>query len=130
MRIVLDSQQNFTRAKQVLVQLWNERAASALHVIEVGEYKAKRSTAANAYYWAAVVTPLALHCGYTPEQMHEVLLGEVFGVEVKEFRGHKREVPRKRSSGLNTAEFSQYVEHCQSIAAELGVHVEPFESAA
>jgi len=32
-----------------------------------------RSNDQNAYYWVAVVTPLAEHFGYTPLEMHEEL---------------------------------------------------------
>lgn len=89
--------------------------------ITVAEYQPTRSLEANAFYWAAVVTPLARKLGYTPKEMHEVLLAEVNGTKVIEFNGHRREVPRRRSRDMNVQEFTDYVTHCQRIAAEYGV---------
>lgn len=92
--------------------------------IEIEKYEKRRSLTANAYYWAFVVTPIAHHCGYTPEQMHDEILGSYFGWEEREFRGRKKTVPRRRSSKLTTMEFQDLIHHGQQIAAELGIPVE------
>ena len=92
--------------------------------VEWEPYRKKRSTGMNALYWASIVTPLAEHCGYSPNEMHDELLGAYFGWEEKEFNGHKREVPRRRTTFPKTIsweEMADYIEHCRSIAANMGV---------
>ena len=99
------------------------------HPVEVifREYKKNRSLEANAYYWSQIVTPLAEHCGYTPEQMHEVLLGQIYGTSQRTFRGRKVEVPNRRTSGMLAKEFSDHITHATIIATEQGVRINTAE---
>ena len=92
-----------------------------LFEVIIRPYKSSRGLQANAFYWSCVVTPLAKHCGYTPDEMHDEILGSYFGWEQKEIRGHTREFPRRRSSKLNTEEFAGLTSHGQQVAAELNV---------
>ena len=99
----------------------------------VKEYKKPRSTSANAYWWSAIVTPMAEHCGYTPEEMHRELCGSYFGWEQKEFRGRKCMVPRRTTTTpdtLGAMEFSDLIHHGHSVAAEMGVMTEPWNQEA
>lgn len=96
-----------------------------LYEVVVREHHEKRSLDANAYYWDQVVTPLAEHCGNTPEEMHEILLGKVFGYNNIVFAGGIYMIPRKRSSSMTRKEFHQYIEHCRVIAAQEGVASQP-----
>ena len=110
-----------------------EEVMNAQLPIEVGmrPYKRKRSNSFNAYYWGCVVTPMAEHCGYSPNQMHEELLGSYWGWETVEFRGHRREVPKRRTTfpnTLNWEEMSNYVHHCQRVGVELGVVFPEYDS--
>lgn len=89
--------------------------------ITIEPYQKRRSIEANAFYWKCCVTPLAKHLGYTPDEMHEVLLGGYFGWKTVEFRGHKREIPRQRSHNLSKMDFMGLTEYGQRIAAEEGV---------
>ncbi len=94
--------------------------------VEVREYRKRRSPSANAFYWKCVVEPLAKYCGYTKNEMHDEILGGYFGWETKEFRGHKREVPRRRTTEpetLETMPFADLIAYGQQIAAEMGVRL-------
>lgn len=130
-RITLGSDRAFTEAKQILVNLWNQRAKGALHEIEIKEYKKVRSSQANRYYFGVVVRPLAQHLGYTEAEMHNELLGAVYGWKtVRGLDGQERTVPNRRTTEpekMNTAEFAVFIEHCQRIAADMGVNIEPYE---
>jgi hypothetical protein len=78
----------------------------------------KRSNPANAYYWAVVVKLLAEHCGYEPEEMHDALKWQFLASRIDSA------LPTVRSSAkLNTAEFSEYVEQCRRLAAEMGIAI-------
>lgn len=129
-RIILGSDDSFTRAKEALRHLWDKRKDIELHEIEIKPYKKDRSTQANSYYWAAVIKPIAEYCGYTPMEAHNELLGMVYGWKtIKGIEGKERQVPNRRTTEpekMNTAEFAQYIERCQQIAAELGVNIEPW----
>ena len=83
--------------------------------------RTKRSHQANAFYWAAVVTPLAEHLGYERDELHEVLAMRFLRIEDCPITGVPR---RKRTPKTDTAEFADYVERCIRLAAELGVLVE------
>lgn len=101
--------------------------------VSVEKYKKARSTEANAYWWAAIVHPLAEHTGYSPQEMHRELCGSYFGWEQKEFRGRKCMVPRRTTTTpdtLGTMEFSDLIHHGHKCAAELGVPLQPWEQAA
>ena len=130
-RIILSGDSNFTTAKDTLKALWDIRKQVETHVIEIRPYKRDRSTQANAFYWAAVIKPLADHLGYTQSEMHEQLLGEVFGWKaVRGLDGRERERPNRRTTEpekMNTKEFHDYITHCQALAASLGITLEPYE---
>lgn len=105
--------------------LLNLRGKTRLTII-VQKYRKKRSMTANAYYWACIVTPLAEHCGYTMDEMHDILLRGYYGTEIKEFHGLQVYVPRRRSTTPETADtidFMGLTQHGQQIAAELGVRL-------
>lgn len=92
----------------------------------IRRHKKRRSGGANSFYWGCVVGPLAEFIGYTKEEMHEELLGIYFGWETREFKGHKREYPRRTTTTpdtLETMEFKGLIETGQRIAAELGVRL-------
>jgi len=128
-RFILSSDSAFQQAKQELIHRWEERGGEAYEVI-FRPYKKNRSVESNRYYWAAVITPFANFVGLSPEEMHETLLAEIYGTKIVEFRGHKREVPNRRSHDMNTEEFALHIEHCIRIAAEQGFYIQPDWSAA
>lgn len=79
--------------------------------IRIRQHDAQRSLDQNAYWWAVPVEILADHCGYEPEQMHYVLLGE--------WRGYVdgpngRPIPRCASSSkLTKPEFTELIDWVQ-----------------
>ena len=94
--------------------------------VTVKPFHKKRSTEANSFYWGCVVTPLAEHCGYSREEMHTELLGIYYGWESREFRGHKRDFPRRTTTTPETThslDFQGLIQTGQQIAAEMGVRL-------
>lgn len=76
-----------------------------------------RSLSQNAYYWGVVVPLLAESCGYSDDEMHDAL-------KWKFLQRHDGPMPTVRSTaGLNTAEFSEYIEQCRRLGAEMGLVV-------
>ena len=85
--------------------------------ITISEHDPNRTLAQNAYYWTAMVTPLAEWSGHTKEEMHEVLLGEFFGtVAVGDLI-----IPKQRSSTLKKKPMREYLDWIPRFAAENGV---------
>ena len=85
--------------------------------------KRKRSTDQNARYWA-IVTKLAEAYGDTKNGMHEELLCEYHGYDLREIRGHVKKIPRGRSKNLNTMDFAALSDIAERWCAEAGVWVE------
>lgn len=116
--------------QQALLDLLAQLDTKTRYRVTVEVYKKPRSTTANAYWWSAIVTPLAEHCGYTPEEMHRELCGSYFGWEQKEFRGRKFMTPRRTTTTpdtLGTMEFADLIHHGHKCAAELGLPLQPWE---
>lgn len=94
--------------------------------VVVEEAKKRRSDEQNRYLWGCVY-PTILQAGqlqgWTAEDLHEYFLGEVFGWEQVTGFGRKRLRPIRRSSGMSTVEFSEYVAQIQQRMAELGIYV-------
>jgi len=126
-RVVLGSDDAFKRAKDALVWLWEHRDGD-LHEIEIKEWKKKRSTQANNFYWGCVIAPLAGHLGYTPAEMHNECLGAVFGWKtVRGLDGRERQIPNRRTTEpekMSVQDFNLYIEHCIRIAAEQGITID------
>jgi len=85
--------------------------------ITIAREKRKRTTNQNAYYWAVVVEMGAGFCGYTPEQMHDAFRGRFLQIH------NPDPIPDsvKSTTELSTTEFSNYVEQCRQLLAEMGV---------
>jgi hypothetical protein len=65
-----------------------------------------------------VIPLMAESCGYEDEEMHDALKHQFLRDRENEKAGL---VLVKSSADLNTAEFTEYVEKCRRLAAELGV---------
>lgn len=87
---------------------WIKQYAGELVRVTFQKHREKRTLDQNAYWWAEPVPTLAEYCGYTPNQMHYVLLGECFGY----IAGPKgNAVPIKPSSSdLNVEEFKRLID--------------------
>lgn len=101
--------------------------------VAVSFYRRTRSDSQNKYLWGCVYPAILAGGGeqlrgWTAEDIHEYLLGEIFGWETLEGFGRKRMRPIKRSSKMTTMEFMDYVEQIQQRMAALGIYVpEPNE---
>jgi hypothetical protein len=89
--------------------------------IEYGPVREQRSVSQNSRLWALHALA-SKETGYTPEEMHELMLCKFFGSTEVEFAGIKRTVPVKRSSTRDKAEFREFLESVEMFyASELGV---------
>lgn len=97
----------------------------AAYVVEVKDYKPRRSDAQNRYLWGVCYAELVKHLpGWTAEDVHEYMLGEHYGWERVEGLGRTRLKPIRRSSKLSKLEFMDFVSFIQQKAAEHGVYIE------
>jgi hypothetical protein len=79
------------------------------------KHRRSRSRNQNAYYWGVVIPLIAEHCGYMDEEMHEAL-------KWRFLQKHDGPLPTVRSTtDLDTAEFTEYIEQCRILGAEMGV---------
>lgn len=92
--------------------------------VEVGEYRKRRSQEQNAALWGVAYKTLSDATGNDADDLHEFFLGEWGGWETLDVLGQKRRVPRRRSSKLTTAEFSDFYAFIQRRSAEtVGVYI-------
>jgi hypothetical protein len=86
--------------------------------VRVTKHHLARSLSQNAYLWGVVYPLLAEHCGYELEEVHEAL-------KFRFLRDRQNETPGLVRVGstarLSTAEFTEYIEQCRHLAAELGI---------
>lgn len=87
--------------------------------------KSRRTNDQNALLWALYEDILLQGGetlgGWTRDDLHEYLLGEHFGWEVREAFGAKRQKPMRRSSRLTKTEFSDYIAFIVQRMAEHGI---------
>lgn len=125
-RIVLGSDSAFAKAKEILVNLWNNRA-NECHEIEVREYKETRSTKANAFYWAGVVTPGADQLGYLPDELHHVICCALYGTHRLSIGTTVVELPNRTTTWpkkMNVEEFNLHIERACALLAEQGISID------
>ena len=104
--------------RQQMAQFIRSLGAGIRYEIEVREYRDKRSIAQNRTHWGKLVTPLAEHLGYDKheiEDLHESLLCLFAGTHADKLTG--RAVPNERSSSMNTARFSEFMQWTVRFAA-------------
>ena len=96
--------------------------------VEASEYRRRRSDDQNRYLWGAVYPTILREgaeqlAGWTAEDLHEYLLGEIFGWETLSGFGRKRLRPIRRSSKMTTVEFAEFVAQIQQRMAAIGIYV-------
>lgn len=94
--------------------------------VTVEEAKKRRSDEQNRYLWGCVYPTILQSgqlAGWCTEDVHEYLLGEIYGWETLAGFGRKRLRPIRRSSGMSTVEFSEYVAQIQQRMAEMGIYI-------
>ena len=105
-------------------------------LLELNEWKPKRTDMQNRYLWGGVY-PAILKSGgetlrgWTAVDVHEYCLGECFGWETLGGFGRRRLRPLRRSAKMNKQEFSDFVSFIKTRMAEHGIFVpEPDEARA
>jgi len=88
------------------------------HLVQVSQYRRKRSIEQNAFLHAVPLKLICEHTGYEIDDMKTYLLGKAFGWIEYEMMGERRKRPAKRSSELNTEQFSFLMEFCEMWAAQ------------
>jgi hypothetical protein len=89
--------------------------------VDVGPVREQRTLSQNSRLWA--LHQLASeYTGYTPDEMHELMLCKFFGTKQIEVKGNTVTVPAKRSSTREKAEFRSFLDAVEEFyASELGV---------
>lgn len=105
--------------------------------VESKPYKARRSSEQNRLLFGVMYPPIAAHTGFTVDEIHAWMLGSHFGwvdkpvprtprnsegVESVPYRTTTKG-PDGRRSVLTKAEFSEFLEHVEHVAAKAGVYV-------
>lgn len=73
----------------------------------------------------AIEGEIAEHTGHDPDEVHEHLLGERFGLVTLAIGGGKMQRPARRSSDLKRSEMAEYITWVQAFAArEFGLVIE------
>jgi hypothetical protein len=111
-KIRLDSPGSF---QALLARLEGRQVA-----LRVTRHHHSRSLSQNAYYWGVVIPLLAECCGYEDDEMHHALKHRFLRDRANEKGGL---VLVKSSAALNTREFTEFIEQCRRLAAELGVAI-------
>ena len=83
----------------------------------VRQQHTKRSLEANRYYWGIVLVVFSEHCGYEPEELHEVLKHRFLSIQ------------GGSTANLDRRQFSAYIERVIRLAAEMGCVVPPSDAA-
>lgn len=79
-------------------------------VVEIKEYRKKRSLDQNAYIHAVPLKILAEHTGYEIEELKEYLCGEFSGWQEREVFGKKKVRPKLRTSDMDSQQMTQFIE--------------------
>ena len=88
---------------------------------DVGPIREQRTLSQNSRLWA-LHSLASKETGYTPDELHELMLAKFFGTKVIEVGGVSREVPAKRSSAREKKEFREFLDAVETFyASQLGV---------
>lgn len=89
--------------------------------VDVGPVRKQRTLPQNSRLWALHALA-SKETGYSPEELHELMLCRHFGTREIDISGHRMTVPLKRSSTRDKQEFREFLEAVESFyASELGV---------
>jgi len=120
-RFVLDTNQHRDNAARFIARLPVEEGAMEMIV---RPYSPQRTSSQNARLWL-LHTKASEVTGYSPEEMHELMLCRFFGTKEIKVRDMVREVPLKRSSSRNKKEFRAFMDAVEAFYVdELGIWLE------
>lgn len=86
-------------------------------------HRRTRTQAQNRYLWGVCYKTLEESTGQSADDWHEYFMGEVFGWEKAKLFDREIIRPVRRSSTLDTEQFSNYVAQVQRRAAEYGIFI-------
>ena len=90
--------------------------------VEITQYRKRRSIDQNAFLHGPLLDTLRDHTGIEKDDLKTFLLGEYFGWREVDISGSGHSFPQKRSSQLDTSEFSAWMEWIEMWASKtLGV---------
>lgn len=112
-----------TEAIDRLTQFLRECAPGKAIRVEVCQHRKRRSDNQNRALWGVAYRLLSEETGNDVNDLHEYFLGEWSGWQEIEVMGQIRRCPIRRSSKLDTAEFSDFYAFVQRRAAEIGYYV-------
>lgn len=94
-------------------------------VVEIKQYRRKRSLDQNAFFWGVPIKILSEHTGHSPDDLKEYLLGEWSGWTEYEIEGRKFSKPAIPSTTkLDTLQFTRFLEFIEMWAAsKLGISI-------
>lgn len=94
-------------------------------IVTVKQKRKRRSEDQNRLLWSLYGDIIRMGGetmgGWTAEDIHELMLGEHFGWVEMRIGRHRRKKPARRSSGLSTVEFSEFIDFIVRYMANLGV---------
>jgi hypothetical protein len=95
-------------------------------VTETKKWDEKRTIDQNRGLWRWNKI-LSDHTGFTEEEAHYVMCGELYGYKTLELGGRQIQKPNKTTSGMSTSEFSHHIMLYEIKARELfGITLPPF----
>ena len=88
--------------------------------IDYGPPREQRSLSQNSRLWA-LHQLASKETGYSPDELHEIMLCKHFGTKTVEVGGKSIEVPAKRSSTREKQEFRDFLDYVETFyASEFG----------
>ncbi len=91
--------------------------------VVVDEEKQTRSNNQNRYYWSCIIQPISDYTGYTPDEVHEILLDKFADKKEVKIKDETHLIPM-RSHKMKTDSFEKYVEQIRVWAStELGLRI-------
>lgn len=95
--------------KQKLFKILKSRKPKT-YVIEIKEPRPKRTNKQNAYYWVCLGI-IGQHCGYSSDEMHELMKYKFLGVEEKVVKQTGEMLKSLKSTqNLDSTEFTVYID--------------------
>jgi hypothetical protein len=110
--------------KKLACNLINTLPPDRTYVVEIKQYRAKRTLEQNSFLWAVPIRMISEYTGMEAEDVKDYLMSRAFGTKEIEIAGTVITKPRLGTSDLNTEQFNWFLEWIESWAAqELGIIV-------
>jgi hypothetical protein len=117
LEILIDKNGKISENNRGKVQMIFDTFAGQIIIANFKKKTRKRSLPQNSLLWLYNEI-LGKELGYTAEEMHEVMKGEIFGYEEKKFGDEIKLVPKKHTKDLSTIDFAWYIQEYQRIAIQ------------